>query len=116
MNEVKFNEYLDDYAKSHSPKAGRQLIDNIMAIPREVEQHNVISWKLKDWCLFLVPRLSGLTAACALGLYMGSAGGSALAEDELAEFDGITAPLTQEAGDDMALLDVEDFIFAEDLE
>lgn len=117
MNEIKLNEYLDDYARSHSPEAGRELLGTIMAIPREVDQQSKASWKISDWFLFLVPRLSGLTAACVLGLYMGSASGSALAEDELAGFDDVIAPLEQlENGTVTALVDVEDFIFVEGLE
>ncbi len=112
----KLNDYLDEYAKSHSLNARRELIDSIMEIPRNVEQQAKISstnlWlNIRDWGLFLVPRLSGLTAACVLGLYMGSAGGAALAEDELAR-----DLLDQEQSEVVALLDVEEFIFAEDIE
>ena len=118
MNEVKLNEYLKEYGKSHSPEPSRVLIDNIMNIPREVEQLSGFSWKISDWFLFLVPRLSGLTAACVMGIYMGGAGSSALAEDEFAVIDQDII-ITADAGiiiDENAgtLLDVEEFIFVED--
>ena len=118
MNDIKLNEYLDAYGKSHSPEANKTLLDNIMAIPRNIDQHSKISWKISDWFLFLVPRLSGLTAACVLGLYMGSAGSSALAEDEIAEIDAGTF-VVADAGfvidaEANALLDVEEFIFVEE--
>jgi len=118
MNDIKLNEYLDAYGKSHSSEASRGLMDNIMAIPRNVDQHSKISWKISDWCLFLVPRLSGLTAACVLGLYTGSAGSSGLAEDEIAEIDAGTF-VVSDAGfvidaDANTLLDVEEFIFVEE--
>lgn len=120
MNENKVNEYLDDYARNNSPEPSRVLIDSIMAIPRNVEQEQGyhLPTKLSDWFLFLVPRLSGLTAACVLGLYMGSAGSSALAEDEIAEMELLTFEVA-EAGIDLeenvdTLLDVEEFIFVEE--
>lgn len=124
MKDIKLNEYLNDYAKSHSPEPSRSLIDNIMRVPREVEQSSSIlsaevPSKIRDWFLFLVPRISGLTAACVMGIYFGSAGSSALAEDEIAIIDqdvieaeeGII--LDEEAE---TLLDLEEFIFAEEAE
>lgn len=120
MNENKLNNYLDEYAKTYSPEPSRALVDSIMAIPRTVEQDQGfhLPTKLSDWFLFLVPRLSGLTAACVLGLYMGSAGSSALAEDEIAEMDFLTYEVA-EGGINLeenvdTLLDVEEFIFVEE--
>ena len=118
MNDIKLNEYLNDYGKAHSPDPSRELIDSIMAIPREVEQRSKISWNISDWFLFLVPRLSGLTAACVLGIYMGGAGGTALAEDEIAEIDQYEVQMSDESFilDENAdtLLDIEEFIFVEE--
>lgn len=118
MNDVKLNEYLNDYGRTHSPDPSRALIDGILAIPREVEQQSKVSWNIGDWFLFIVPRLSGLTAACVLGIYMGGAGGSALAEDEIAEIDQYEIQVTDESIilDENAdtLLDVEEFIFVEE--
>jgi len=118
MNDIKLNEYLNDYGKANSPEPSRMLVDSIMAIPHQVEQNSMISWKITDWCLFLVPRLSGLTAACVLGLYMGSAGSAALAEDELAEIEAdlfVTADTSIVIDADAeTLLDVEEFIFVEE--
>lgn len=120
MNKDTLNDYLEEYARTHSPEPSRALVDSIMSIPREVEQNPEfrLPGKLGDWFLFLVPRVSGLTAACALGLYMGSAGGSALAEDEIAEIDQevfviaeSNVPVTE--GEE-ALLDLEEFIFVEE--
>lgn len=120
MNENKLNNYLDEYARNHSPEPSRTLVDSIMAIPRTIEQDQGFGFptKLSDWFLFLVPRLSGLTAACVLGLYMGSAGSSALAEDEIAEMDQLSYEVL-ETGIDLeenvdTLLDVEEFIFVEE--
>lgn len=120
MNENKLNDYLDEYAKNYSPEPSRALVDSIMSIPRTVEQDEWfhLPTKLSDWFLFLVPRLSGLTAACVLGLYMGSAGSSALAEDEIAEMDFITYEVAED-GINLeenvdTLLDVEEFIFVEE--
>lgn len=120
MNENKLNDYLDEYAKTYSPEPSRALVDSIMAIPRTVEQDQGfhLPTKLSDWFLFLVPRLSGLTAACVLGLYMGSAGSRALAEDEIAEMDFLTYEVA-EGGINLeenvdTLLDVEEFIFVEE--
>ena len=119
MTKSKLNDYLDDYAKNHSPEPSRALVDRIMAVPRTVEQDQVfiLPRKLSDWFLFLVPRLSGLTAACMLGLYMGGGGISALAEDEIEQF----AFVAEEMGIDLkenvdTLLDVEEFIFVEENE
>lgn len=115
MNDIKLNEYLDEYGKKYSPEPSRQLIDKIMRIPHEVEQQSVFSWSFREWILFLVPRLSGLTAACVMGIYLGGAGSTALAEDEVAVFDIETYEgevMLDENGD--TLLDVEDFIFYED--
>ncbi|MCC3860071.1 hypothetical protein [Pseudemcibacter aquimaris] len=120
MNESKLNEYLDEYARKYSPEPSRALVDSIMDIPREVEQNPVFSLpkRLSDWFLFLVPRLSGLTAACALGLYMGSAGGTALAEDEIAEIEqeafNIAGGETVLDENTETLLDLEEFIFVEE--
>jgi hypothetical protein len=93
-----------------------------MAIPRTVEQDQGFSLPtlLSDWFLFLVPRLSGLTAACLLGLYMGGAGNSLLAEDEIVELEQF-AFVVEETGIDLeenvdTLLDVEEFIFVEENE
>jgi hypothetical protein len=120
MNENKLNDYLDEYAKTYSPEPSRALVDSIMAIPRTVAQDQGfhLPTKLSDWFLFLVPRLSGLTAACVLGLYMGSAGSSALAEDEIAEMDFLTYEVAED-GINLeenvdTLLDVEEFIFVEE--
>ena len=122
MTKNKLNDYLDDYAKNHSPEPSRALVDSIMAIPRTVEQDQGFSLptKLSDWFLFLVPRLSGLTAACLLGLYMGGAGNSLLAEDEIVELEQF-AFVVEETGIDWEenvdmLLDVEEFIFVEENE
>ena len=71
MNEVKLNEYLKEYGKSHNPEPSRALIDNIMNIPREVEQLSGFSWKISDWFLFLVPRLSGLNGGMCHGYLYG---------------------------------------------
>ena len=122
MTKNKLNDYLDDYAKNHSPKPSRALVGSIMAIPRTVEQDQGFSLPtlLSDWFLFLVPRLSGLTAACLLGLYMGGAGNSLLAEDEIVELEQF-AFVVEETGIDLeenvdTLLDVEEFIFVEENE
>ncbi len=118
MNDLKLNEYLNAYGKSHSPEPSRALIDNIMAIPREIDQSPGFSWNISDWFLFLVPRLSGLTAVCILGIYMGGAGSSALAEDEIAVINSQTFEIVGAGGvsegDAEPLLDVEEFIFAEE--
>lgn len=115
MNDIKLNEYLDEYGKKYSPEPSRQLIDKIMRIPYEVEQKSVFSWSFREWTLFLVPRLSGLTAACVMGIYLGGAGSTALAEDEVAVFDSeaYEGEIMLDENED-ALLDVEDFIFYED--
>ncbi len=120
MNENKLNNYLDEYAKTYSPEPSRALVDSIMAIPRTVEQDQGfhLPTKLSDWFLFLVPRLSGLTAACVLGLYLGGAGSSSLAEDEIAEMDFLTYEVAED-GINLeenvdTLLDVEEFIFVEE--
>ena len=118
MNEEMLNDSLNEYGKSHSPEPSRKLIDSIMRVPHEVEQQLTISWKISDWILFLVPRLSGLTAACIMGIYMGSAGNSALAEDEIASIDQDTF-VVADAGIILdenvdTLLDVEEFIFVEE--
>ncbi|MDG1858476.1 MAG: hypothetical protein P8I94_05200 [Emcibacteraceae bacterium] len=120
MNKNKLNDFLDDYARTHNPEPSRSLLDNIMAVPRNVEQGQSFNLpsKISEWFLFLVPRLSGLTAACVLGLYLGGASSSALAEDEIAEIDSyvIEAPIDgEELGDEEEpLLDVEEFIFDEE--
>ncbi|MDG1997296.1 MAG: hypothetical protein P8J14_12415 [Emcibacteraceae bacterium] len=120
MNKNNLNDFLDDYARTHSPEPSRALLDNIMAIPREVEQGQSFKLpsKISEWFLFLVPRLSGLTAACVLGLYIGGTSSSALAEDEIAEIDSyiIEASIDGEEFDDevVPLLDVEEFIFVEE--
>lgn len=118
MNEVELNDYLNEYGKAHSPEPSRELIDNILRVPHNVEQSAGFSWNMKEWFIYLVPRLSGLTAACVMGIYMGGAGSSALAEDEIAVFDQETFLI---AGSGIvldenveALLDVEEFIFVED--
>jgi hypothetical protein len=120
MNKNKLNDFLDDYAKAHSPEPSRALLDNIMAIPREVEQGQSFNLpsKISEWFLFLVPRLSGLTAACVLGLYLGGTSSSALAEDEIAEIDSYVIEVTED-GEELEdeagpLLDVEEFIFVEE--
>jgi len=122
MNDMKLNEYLNDYAKSHSPEPSRDLIDNIMRVPREVEQEaSILSVeipsKISEWFLFLVPRISGLTAACVMGIYFGGAGSSALAEDEIDDIDQTLIEVEQgiildEEVD--TLLDLEEFIFVEE--
>lgn len=123
MNDIKIDQYLDEYGKNHSPEPSRDLINNIMAIPREVEQDAGffaldLPSKLSGWFLFLIPRLSGLTAACVLGIYFGGAGSSALAEDEIAVFDQEIIEIAEgsiildENVD--TLLDVEEFIFIEE--
>tara|TARA_R110002096_G_scaffold416576_3_gene619788 strand:- start:234780 stop:235145 length:366 start_codon:yes stop_codon:yes gene_type:complete len=118
MNEEKLNEYLNDFGKAHSPEPSRALIDSIMRVPHEIEKETSFSWNMKDWFLFLVPRLSGLTAACIMGIYLGGAGSSALAEDEIAVIEqevifmadaGIVLDENVET-----LLDVEEFIFVEE--
>ena len=118
MNEEKLNEYLNDYGKTHSPEPSRALIDSIMRVPHEMDQEMGFSWNMKDWFLFIIPRLSGLTAACVMGIYLGGAGSSALAEDEIAVIDqemifiadaGIVLDENAET-----LLDVEEFIFVEE--
>ena len=118
MDDQKLNDYLDEYGKFHSPEPSRALIDNIMAIPREMDQSPSFSWDIRDWFMFLVPRLSGLTAVCVLGIYMGSAGGTALAEDEIEIIDGqmfevADAAITLDPNVD-TLLDIEEFIFIEE--
>lgn len=119
MNDIKLNEYLNEYGKKHSPEPSRNLIDKIMRIPHEVEQQSVFSWSFREWTLFLVPRLSGLTAACIMGIYVGGAGSTALAEDEILVFDSeayevVDSTITLDENDDR-LLDVEEFIFIEDV-
>lgn len=124
MNKDKLDEYLNDYAKSHSPEPSRNLIDNIMKVPREVEQEvSILSTefpsRISDWLLFLVPRLSGLTAACVMGIYFGSAGSSALAEDEIEVIDQTVIEADQGIILDAeveTLLDLEEFIFVEEAE
>ena len=122
MNDLKLNQYLDDYAKSHSPEPSRHLIDNIMRVSREVKQEvSILSTdlpsKISDWFLFLAPRISGLTAACVMGIYFGSAGSSALAEDEIEIIDQTVVEAEQgfilDAEID-TLLDLEEFIFVEE--
>lgn len=118
MNDTELNDYLKDYGKAHSPEPSRELIDNIMRVPHDVEQSSGFSWNMKDWFIYIVPRLSALTAACVMGVYMGGAGSSALAEDEIAVFDQETS-LMADSGIVLdenveALLDVEEFIFVED--
>lgn len=119
MNDQKLNDYLDEYGKFNSPEPSRALVDNIMAIPREMDQSPSFSWDIRDWFVFLVPRLSGLTAVCVLGIYMGSAGGTALAEDEIAIIDQEVFEVAEAAVtlDETAetLLDVEEFIFVEEV-
>jgi len=118
MNEVKLNDYLDEYGKTHNPEPSRELIDNIMRVPHEVEQSAGFSWNMKDWFIYLLPRLSGLTAACVMGIYMGSAGSSALAEDEIFVFDQYVVIMADNGivldENVEALLDVEEFIFVEE--
>ena len=122
MNDMKLNEYLNDYAKSHSPEPSRDLIDNIMRVPREVEQEaSILSVeipsKISEWFLFLVPRISGLTAACVMGIYFGGAGSSALAEDEIDDIDQTLIEVEQGIildEEDDTLLDLEEFIFVEE--
>ncbi|MCP5381938.1 MAG: hypothetical protein H6912_06170 [Kordiimonadaceae bacterium] len=118
MNDSKLNELLNEYQKTHSPEPSRALIDKIMRVPHEIEQTSGFSWKLSDWIVFLVPRLSGLTAALVMGIYMGGAGSSALAEDEIAEIDQgniIVADLGSALSENSdALLDVEELIFVEE--
>ncbi len=118
MNDVKLNEYLNEYGKSHSPEPSRELIDRIMRVPHEVEQGSVFSWSFREWTMFLVPRLSGMTAACVMGIYLGGAGSTALAEDEILAFDAESYDVAQSAIilDENAdvLLDVEEFIFVEE--
>jgi hypothetical protein len=120
MNKDNLNSFLDDYAKVNNPEPSRVLLNRIMAIPREVEQEHFFNLpnKLSDWFLFLVPRLSGLTAACVLGLYLGGTSSSALAEDEIAEIESYVLEASEQdvyLDDEVdTLLDVEDFIFVED--
>lgn len=118
MNDAKLNEYLNEYGKNHNPEPSRELVDKIMRIPYEVEQKSVFSWNFREWTLFLVPRLSGLTAACVMGIYVGGTGSTALAEDEIAVLDGETFAFAENSIvlDENAdtLLDVEDFIFVEE--
>ena len=118
MNDNKLNEYLNDYGNAHSPEPSRVLIDSIMRVPHEIDQSANFSWNMKDWVLFLIPRLSGLTAACVMGVYLGGASNSALAEDEMAEINQDTI-IMADAGIVLdenveTLLDVEEFIFIED--
>ena len=118
MNDAKLNELLNEYKKTHSPEPSRALIDKIMRVPHEIEQTSGFSWKLSDWIVFLVPRLSGLKAALVMGIYMGGAGSSALAEDEIAEIDQ-GSMIVADAGSNLndsedALLNVEELIFIEE--
>lgn len=124
MNDNNIDQYLDQYGKNHSPEPSRDLINNIMAIPREVEQEAGfltldLPVRLSEWFLFLIPRLSGLTAACVLGIYFGSAGSSALAEDEIAAFDQEVYEFADGSiildENVETLLDVEEFIFVEEI-
>ena len=118
MNDVKLNEYLNEYGRNHSPEPSRQLVDRIMRIPHEVDQQSVFSWSIREWTVFLVPRLSGMTAACIMGIYVGGAGSTALAEDEILAFDSETFDVAESSIllDENAdvLLDVEEFIFVEE--
>ena len=108
MNEVKLNEYLNIYAKEYNQKPTTDLVNRIMDIPNSVEQNPKLSWCLSDWFLFLIPRISGLTAACIMGLYVGGLGNTANAEDELFEADFATI-------EDINLVADEDLIFVEDV-
>lgn len=118
MNDAKLNEYLNEYGKKYSPEPSRELIDKILRVPHEVEQKSVFSWNFREWTVFLVPRLSGLTAACVMGIYLGGTGSTALAEDEIAVLDGETYTFVENAIvlDENAeeLLDLEEFIFVEE--
>ena len=77
MNNQKLNNYLDAYGKANSPEAGPALLNSIMDIPYENDQDEKLSWDPKSIFIFLMPRISALTAFCLMGIYMGSAGSSA---------------------------------------
>ena len=118
MNNQKLNNYLDAYGKANSPEVGPALLNSIMDIPYENDQDEKLSWDPKNIFIFLMPRISALTAFCLMGIYMGSAGSSALAEDEAAEIDyKITFDPNSKIfiSDNLnTLLDIEGLIFVEE--
>lgn len=118
MNNEKLNKYLYAYGKANSPVAGPLLINSIMDIPNKIDQDENLSWNSKNIFVFIIPRLSALTAFCLMGIYMGGVGSSALAEDEIAEIDyEISFNLNSKIfiSDNLnTLLDVEDIIFVEE--
>jgi hypothetical protein len=95
MNNDKLKSFFISHQKTYEADISRALMDNIMAIPENESRENlslsvdtlslISAWQIKfslsRLFTFLMPRVSGLVAACILGLYFGGFDKTMAADD-----------------------------------
>ena len=88
MSDDKLNVFFKSHKKLYEGGVSQALVDNIMAIPeREFDNKmsfmssELIKVSVSKFITFLIPRVSGLAAACILGLYFGGLDQSLTADE-----------------------------------
>ena len=88
MSDDKLNVFFKSHKKLYEGGVPQALVDNIMAIPeREFDNKmsfmssELIKVSVSKFITFLIPRISGLAAACILGLYFGGLDQSLTADE-----------------------------------